>query len=243
MRQSSGLRTGAKPGDIFVPEVQPVFIEAVRDDFSTRTATDRKAMVEELPEQMTLTINMVYPTTLPLATFPAKLLRSLPDLPPELEYRIVGRTLILRDVKANVIVDFLRNVVPTIPELRKTCGALANTTRRRMPPRSAAGDAGAAASSRRGRPTLARAQAAAGGTQAAVGNGAGETQPPASARLPALRGDRRLGNAAARAQYEVGEQLTRSLSVFPYEFVLMLGDNIYGVGAAAGLPEEVRTAL
>ena len=109
------LRAGAKPGDIFVPEVQPVFIEAVRRDFSTRTATDRKAMVEELPKQMTLTVNMVYPTTLPLATFPAKLLRSLPDLPPELEYRIVGRTLILRDVKANVIVDFLRNVVPTIP--------------------------------------------------------------------------------------------------------------------------------
>jgi hypothetical protein len=109
------LRAGAKPGDIFVPEVQPVFIEAVRNDFSTRTAVDRKAMVEELPKQMTLTVNMVYPTTLPLATFPAKLLRSLPDLPPELEYRIVARHLILRDVKANLIVDFLRNVVPTIP--------------------------------------------------------------------------------------------------------------------------------
>ena len=109
------LRAGAKPGDIFVPEVQPVVIEAVRRDFSTRTATDRKAMVEDLPKQMTLTINMVYPTTLPLATFPAKLLRSLPDLPPELEYRIVGRHLILRDVKANLVVDFLRNIVPTIP--------------------------------------------------------------------------------------------------------------------------------
>ena len=109
------LRANAKPGEIFVTEVQPVFIEAVRRDFSTRTAVDRKAMVEELPKQMALTINMVYPTTLPLATFPAKLLRSLPDLPPELEYRIVGRDLILRDVKANLVVDFLRNVVPTIP--------------------------------------------------------------------------------------------------------------------------------
>ena len=43
------------------------------------------------------------------------LLRKLPDLPPELEYRIVGRHLILRDVKANLIVDVLRDVVPTIP--------------------------------------------------------------------------------------------------------------------------------
>jgi hypothetical protein len=40
------------------------------------------------------------------------LLRKLPDLPPELEYRIVGRSLILRDVKANLIVDILRDVVP-----------------------------------------------------------------------------------------------------------------------------------
>ena len=43
------------------------------------------------------------------------LLRKLPDLPPELEYRLVGRSLILRDVKANLIVDILRDVVPTIP--------------------------------------------------------------------------------------------------------------------------------
>ena len=38
--------------------------------------------VDELPKQMTLTINMVYPTTLPLATFPAKLLRLLPAIRP-----------------------------------------------------------------------------------------------------------------------------------------------------------------
>ena len=64
---------------------------------------------------MKVDINTVYPTTLPLATFPPLLLRKLPDLPPELEYRIVGRSLILRDVKANLIVDILRDVVPTIP--------------------------------------------------------------------------------------------------------------------------------
>jgi hypothetical protein len=109
------LRVDAKPGDIFVAEFQPVLVEAVRQDFSTRTMADRKAMVQELPKATKLSVNMVYPTSLPLATFPAKLLRALPDLPPELEYRIVGRDLILRDVKANLVVDFVRNVVPTIP--------------------------------------------------------------------------------------------------------------------------------
>jgi hypothetical protein len=58
---------------------------------------------------------MTYPTELPLATFPARLLAKLPDLPPELEYRIVGRHIVLRDVTANVVVDVARNIVPTIP--------------------------------------------------------------------------------------------------------------------------------
>lgn len=109
------LRAGAQPGEIFAPAYQPYFIQIVKDDFATRSARDRKALVSELPAKMKVDVNTVYPTTLPLATFPAALLRKLPDLPPELEYRIVGRSLLLRDVKANLIVDILRNVVPTIP--------------------------------------------------------------------------------------------------------------------------------
>jgi hypothetical protein len=108
------LRADAQPGDIFYPDVRPVLIKVIRDDFASRSATDRKALVEELPN-VKLTVNMVYPPKLPLGTVPARLLRVLPDLPPELEYRIVGRNLLLRDVKANIVVDFIRDVVPTIP--------------------------------------------------------------------------------------------------------------------------------
>jgi hypothetical protein len=36
---------------------------------------------------------------------PANLLAALPDLPPDLEYRFVGRHLILRDARANMIID------------------------------------------------------------------------------------------------------------------------------------------
>ena len=109
------LRAGAKIGDIFAPEYQPYFIKIVRDDFAGRSAKDRRAMIDELPAKMKVDVNTVYPTSQPLATFPPVLLRKLPDLPPELEYRIVARSLILRDVKANLIVDILRDVVPTIP--------------------------------------------------------------------------------------------------------------------------------
>jgi hypothetical protein len=109
------LRAGAKPGEIFAIEYQPYFIKIVQDDFKGRSAADRKALIAELPKNIKVDINTVYPTTLPLETFPPALLRKLPDLPPELEYRIVARSLILRDVKANLIVDILRDVVPTIP--------------------------------------------------------------------------------------------------------------------------------
>ena len=109
------LRAQAKVGEVFAPEYQPYFIKIVQDDFANRSAADRKAIVDELPRNMKVEINTVYPTTIALATFPAGLLRKLPDLPPELEYRLVGRSLILRDVKANLIVDILRDVVPTIP--------------------------------------------------------------------------------------------------------------------------------
>lgn len=109
------LRAGAQPGEIFAPEYQPYFVKIVQDDIKARSVADRKALVAELPKTVKLDINTVYPTTLPLETFPAALLRKLPDLPPELEYRIVARSLILRDVKANLIVDILRDVVPTIP--------------------------------------------------------------------------------------------------------------------------------
>ena len=109
------LRAGAQPGEIFAKEFQPYFIKIVQDDFAKRSAADRKALVHELPKHVKVDINTPYPTTLPLITFPAGLLQKLPDLPAELEYRIVGRNLLLRDVKANLIVDVLRDFVPTIP--------------------------------------------------------------------------------------------------------------------------------
>jgi hypothetical protein len=103
-------RPDAKEGDFFIKEYQPYLIKIIRTDFAKRSAADRKALAVELPKDVKVGINMRYPTTLPLLTFPGKLLKALPELPKELEYRIVGRHLILRDVTGNVIVDMLRDV-------------------------------------------------------------------------------------------------------------------------------------
>ena len=105
-------RPDAKPGDFFIVEYQPYLRRIIRQDFARRSLVDRKALIQELPKGVKIGVNQVYPTTLPLATFPARLLKLLPELPPELEYRIVGRDLILRDAKGNVIVDIMPGVFP-----------------------------------------------------------------------------------------------------------------------------------
>ncbi|HKY21446.1 MAG TPA: hypothetical protein VJM31_09525, partial [Vicinamibacterales bacterium] len=46
-----------------------------------------------------------------LATMPPKILLMLPDLPPDMEYRFVGRHLILLDVRANMIIDEIPSVL------------------------------------------------------------------------------------------------------------------------------------
>lgn len=53
-----------------------------------------------------------YPVGHVLPTSPPTLLHQLPPLPPQLEYRFIGRTLILRDVDAAMIIDFLPNALP-----------------------------------------------------------------------------------------------------------------------------------
>jgi hypothetical protein len=102
----------AQPGEFFVKEYVPVLKKTIKDDFAKRTAAERKALVVELPKGVKLGINQIYPTAIPLATFPGNLLKVLPDLPQEVEYRIVSRHLILRDVEANYVVDIVPNVFP-----------------------------------------------------------------------------------------------------------------------------------
>jgi hypothetical protein len=100
----AAARKSAKPGDIFGRDTSPLFIKILAADWNTRKPADRKAV----------NINQPYPTTLPLLTVPANLLANLPMLPEELEYRLVGRHLLLRDRDANLIIDILFNALPQL---------------------------------------------------------------------------------------------------------------------------------
>ena len=105
-------RADAKAGDVFGQELAAHIRDVVRKDWAKRSAADRAGLAEDIPPGTLADVNATYPSALPLATFPASLLATLPPLPEDLEYRFVGRHLILRDVKANIIVDVLPNVLP-----------------------------------------------------------------------------------------------------------------------------------
>jgi hypothetical protein len=105
-------RAGAKPGDIFGAELTAHIRNVVRKDWAKRSAADRAGLIHDVPPGSVADVNATYPSALPLGTFPASLLAALPPLPEDLEYRFVGRHLILRDVKANIIVDVLPNMLP-----------------------------------------------------------------------------------------------------------------------------------
>ncbi len=74
-------------------------------------ADTKKAVEEDAPKGAPLKVNAKYPENAPLPTVPPNLLAALPRLPEDLEYRFVRRHLILRDVHADVIVDYIPNAL------------------------------------------------------------------------------------------------------------------------------------
>ena len=112
--QASGFSV-SKVSVVFSPPAAKEIGIVVAEDFKGRPLKDQKAILVEVPMKVPPAINTDYPTRLPLATVPPSLLLKLPTLPEELEYRFLGRHLILRDIKANLIVDFIPDVVPATP--------------------------------------------------------------------------------------------------------------------------------
>ena len=57
-------------------------------------------------------INSPYPDKQPLASAPPEMLAKLPLLPKDIDYRFVDKHLILRDSRANTIIDYIPNAIP-----------------------------------------------------------------------------------------------------------------------------------
>jgi hypothetical protein len=122
-------RRHAQQGDIFKPRVAAAFVAAIRKELA---GPEGPAMLNEIrsgnprvegtPRQndpsredtrnVALAVNLAYPDGAPSSSVPSSLLLVLPRLPEQVKYGFIGRALVLRETEADLILDFIRDVVP-----------------------------------------------------------------------------------------------------------------------------------
>jgi hypothetical protein len=93
---------GKRRGQIFAPAMEGQVKRMLRVQADRATIG---AIMDDGPGEFDVDVNDTYSKKRSLGTIPPKLLLILPDLAPDLQYRFVGRHLIIFDPRANIIVD------------------------------------------------------------------------------------------------------------------------------------------
>jgi hypothetical protein len=101
-------RAEARQGDIFTPAISIEFRKALLPEVNASTWD---SINYGGPRGLSTRINGIYPERKPVSTMPPNILAVLPKLPDDIEYRFVGRHLILIDTRARVIIDRLPNAI------------------------------------------------------------------------------------------------------------------------------------
>ena len=106
-------RRYAQQGEIFSPEIATLFRWMLADSIGEldgeRFLTTLNGGVP-VPPGLHPTVNETY-TMMPLYSIPPDVRLGLPKLPAELDYRLAGHDLVLWDIYAGVVVDFVPDVV------------------------------------------------------------------------------------------------------------------------------------
>jgi len=214
-------RKGIARGSIFTPEASAVVRAIVLSHFRGPDANElRKKVFEAENKAVPVKVNVAYPTSQELLETPPKLLQELPQLPKELQYRFVNNYLLLVDRESLLIVDYMTDVLPPaqpggLPPTATT-GGVSRTTPEALP-------------------------------SPAPVNPVVPVNLPSALKLPlkegsiriAVIGDSGRGN---KQQYELGKLMDLYQQAFPYDTVLMVGDNIYGPDGPADMKKKFEDA-
>jgi hypothetical protein len=101
-------RAEARQGDIFTPAISIEFRKALLLEVNASTWA---SIQNDNPSRLSTRINGIYPERKPVSTMPPNILAVLPKLPDDIEYRFVGRHLILLDTRARLIIDRIPNAI------------------------------------------------------------------------------------------------------------------------------------
>lgn len=125
-------RAEAKQGDIFTPAISGEFRKALLLEMNANTW---EAVMDDNPGRVSRAINRTYPKKKPFSTVPVNILARLPRLPDDIEYRFLGRDLILLDARASVILDRIPYAIECVHSDKFTCeGRSSQATTQRMVP-------------------------------------------------------------------------------------------------------------
>ena len=106
-------RQGAQVGTIFSEPVATLIKRRIADAVRTENLVPVLADIDdEGKPTLAPKVHLRLPVSAQMATMPPSVLNVLPVVPKELEYRILGRYLILRDVDASLILDYIPLAVP-----------------------------------------------------------------------------------------------------------------------------------
>jgi hypothetical protein len=108
-------RGDARRGDLFAPDAEAVIRTRVA---MALEGVDTYALLADLEEEhpgavsLKPRVNASYPHGALSACMPIQLLQVLPPLEGDVAYRLMHRHLLLWDVHANLVIDYIENVVP-----------------------------------------------------------------------------------------------------------------------------------
>ncbi len=108
-------RRTSQQGDIFTPDVATLFRQLLTDSIGERDGETFLAELsgsEVVPHGMHPTVNEPYSMTA-VFRIPPGVRLGLPPLPAELDYRIAAHDLLLWDIYAGIVVDFVPNAFVT----------------------------------------------------------------------------------------------------------------------------------
>jgi hypothetical protein len=112
-RKIREARAKARQGEIFTPAISKEFKRLLGLAMAGGNNVGiLKSLAHSEPVHLALHVNETYPADVPLQSTPPTILINLPRLPPELEYRIDGHALVLRDTGANLVIDLIPDAIP-----------------------------------------------------------------------------------------------------------------------------------
>jgi hypothetical protein len=105
------VRFGAQQGDVLIADVARIIRTRLRAGIDGEGADDACRPIADATEDVLPVVNAPYYGDEAVASVPLRALAGLPALPPELEFRVTGTHLILRDLNAGMVVDYIADVM------------------------------------------------------------------------------------------------------------------------------------